>query len=202
MWGVSTTAGKQRIRGEVLRLRRTLPISDAQCWSRAIQAKALELQPYLAADSVALYNPIENEARTEAIHKHALEAGKQVFYPRIEPDKSLDLIQVSSAAEFRPGPLGILEPVGNVRWAGTAADDRLVFVPGLAFDLQGNRLGHGKGYYDALLWRLAGSTICAGLAYECQIIEKVPTDQWDQRVHFIVTERRVIDCASMAQALS
>jgi len=198
MRGAPTSALKKALRSEALVKRRALRAPEAQSWSRSVQARALDLAAYRASESVGLYNAIENEVRTEAIRDDALASGKRAFYPRIEPDDSLELVQMSSTDGFKPGRMGILEPFGNSLFHAEAAAGFIVFVPGVAFDEQGNRLGHGKGYYDSLLRRLRGAGTFAALAYEFQIVETVPTDSWDQRVDFIVTERRIIDCAGSA----
>jgi 5-formyltetrahydrofolate cyclo-ligase len=73
----------------------------------------------------------------------------------------------------------------------------IVFVPGLAFDLHGNRLGRGKGWYDRALASLGGQARFIALAFEFQIVDEVPTDSWDRKVHHIITERRIIDCGDL-----
>lgn len=196
MWGASQTTTKQTIRSAIQSQRRQLSPSDARDWSRSIQAQALGLAQYRAADAVALYSSIGNEVATREILNDSLQSGKSVYYPRIEPDKALALIRVFSARDFKPGPLGILEPTGEVRLDASMLRRLVVFVPGIAFDAQGNRLGHGKGYYDRLLERLSAGATLVALAYELQVVEAVPSETWDQKVHVIVTERRIIDCAT------
>ena len=71
-------------------------------------------------------------------------------------------------------------------------------APAVAVDLRGNRLGRGKAWYDRLIQELNGRTTVAALAYEFQIVDEVPSDEWDQQVDYVITERRVIDCRSMA----
>jgi len=100
--------------------------------------------------------------------------------------------------DFKAGPLGILEPKGEQRLETGQARGLVVFVPGIAFDERGNRLGHGKGYYDRLIKELSPGATFVALAYDFQVVETVPCESWDQRVHLIVTERRTIDCASIA----
>ncbi len=68
----------------------------------------------------------------------------------------------------------------------------LVIVPGIGFDQRGNRIGHGEGFYDRLLKNTNIFTIA--LAYEFQIIEKIPIDKYDTPVDIIITEKRVIKC--------
>ena len=68
----------------------------------------------------------------------------------------------------------------------------LCIVPGVAFDKTGHRIGFGGGYFDRLLKKTRAATI--GLAYEFQIIDKVPVTAYDVAVDYIVTEKRVIRC--------
>jgi len=65
-------------------------------------------------------------------------------------------------------------------------------VPGLAFDRNGNRLGRGKGYFDALLARAPGVKIA--LTHDFQLLNEVPTEAHDVRMDFIVTEIQVFQC--------
>jgi 5-formyltetrahydrofolate cyclo-ligase len=67
----------------------------------------------------------------------------------------------------------------------------LLIIPGIAFDLQGNRIGYGKGYYDRFLSTRKVSYIM-GLAFENQIIKKIPTTENDIPVDVLVTENRII----------
>jgi 5-formyltetrahydrofolate cyclo-ligase len=68
----------------------------------------------------------------------------------------------------------------------------LVLVPGIAFDAQGYRLGHGLGCYDAAFPPGAASPpLLFGVAYEFQIVESVPHGSRDRRVDAIVTERTI-----------
>jgi 5-formyltetrahydrofolate cyclo-ligase len=66
-------------------------------------------------------------------------------------------------------------------------------VPGIGFDIFGNRIGHGLGYYDDLLKR-SEKSINIGLSFESQIIDNIPTDENDIPVDYIITEERTIKC--------
>jgi len=71
-----------------------------------------------------------------------------------------------------------------------------VFVPGVAFDRAGNRLGRGTGWYDRFLAGLDACVPRIALAYEFQLLEEVPVEQGDLPVHTVVTENRVIACGA------
>ena len=60
----------------------------------------------------------------------------------------------------------------------------LIIVPGVTFDKDGNRLGHGKGYYDRILEKLKVPKI--GLAFEFQIVDKVPSESHDEKLDYII----------------
>ncbi|TRO94434.1 5-formyltetrahydrofolate cyclo-ligase [Glycocaulis profundi] len=83
---------------------------------------------------------------------------------------------------------GVEEPGAGAPEARPA----LVLVPLLAFDEQGRRIGYGEGYYDRTLeaLRAHGPVTAVGLAYEAQKVSKVPTGRHDQRLDWIVTEKR------------
>jgi 5-formyltetrahydrofolate cyclo-ligase len=188
---------KHSLRAARLAQRSLLSRSEALARSRLIQARVLPFPPYSLSRSVALYNPVQNEVETAAIRDHALVTGKNVFFPRFGPEDTLELIKIESTSEFSPGRFGILEPTGEERLAGRDREALVVFVPGVAFDLYGNRLGRGKGCYDRLIKKeLAGATLVA-LAYDLQIVDEVPAEEWDQRVHYVITERSVFDCRSV-----
>lgn len=188
---------KHRLRARALLRRESLPTSELGLRNQLIQERVLHFSPYLLSAAVALYSPIGNEVRTEGIRDDALAAGKKVFYPRLGSEGNLDLVRVESAGELREGRYGILEPTGDKIMTKQDQQGLVVFVPGLAFDLQGNRLGRGKGWYDRVLEKLREGAKFVALAYEFQLVEEVPAEGWDRRVHQIITERRIIDCGDI-----
>lgn len=184
------------MRAESLLERESLSTVEICQRSRLIQQKVLEFPPYVAARTVVLYSPVGKEVGTEVIRDHALGLNKKLFYPRIGRDRRTDLIEISAAEELQPGALGILEPTGDRVLMDADGARLVVFVPGIAFDLQGNRLGRGWGWYDRVLSLLPHKATFVALAYEFQILERVPAERRDQRVHHIITEKRFIACGA------
>lgn len=184
------------MRAQSLRERESLSTAELGQRSRLIQQKVLKFPPYVDARTVVLYSPVGKEVGTEAIRDHALGLNKKLFYPRMGRDRQTDLVGISAAEELQPGAFGILEPAGDRVLTDADGVRLVVFVPGVAFDLQGNRLGRGWGWYDRVLSLLPDKATCVALAYEFQILERVPAERWDQRVHYIITEKRLIACGA------
>ena len=92
---------------------------------------------------------------------------------------------------MKPGAFGILEPepVDEV----SLGEVDLILVPGVTFDLTGHRIGHGHGYYDKLLEKAKAPKI--GLAFECQIVEKIPHEEHDVELNKITKEGHVVNIA-------
>ena len=90
-------------------------------------------------------------------------------------------------ADIVTGRFGIREPrTGCARLSLKRLD--LILVPGIAFDLDGHRLGRGRGYYDRLLGELQGAR--CGVAFDQQIVDRVPIEPHDMRLSCIVTPTR------------
>ncbi len=184
---------KQDLRLEAVRQRESLSPSEVHARSQLIQQTTVRFAPYRSARAVALYSPIGNEVATDNIRDHAFMTGKSVYYPRIAEADHPALIRVQSAQDLKPGRYGILEPVGDQNLPG-GAESLAVFLPGLSFDLKGYRLGRGRGWYDRLLAGLKKGATLIALAYEFQVVDDVPVEALDRRVHYIITESRIIDC--------
>lgn len=185
---------KQVLRDRVILKRESLSGAEVRLWNRLVQARVLHFPPYLVSKSVALYSSIGKEVATQEIRDHALRSGKKLYYPRLEKGERVSFIRVRSVEELRPGKYGILEPTGSEVTTRLDQDGLVVFVPGLAFDLEGNRLGRGKGWYDRALQGLEDGVRFVALAYEFQIVKRLSVEAWDRKVHHIVTEKRTIDC--------
>lgn len=185
---------RQSLRDGALVRRRDLAPVDCLSWSDSIQLTALKLVEYRRARAVALYSPVQNEVDTSTILGDALRLGKQVFYPKLSMAGDTGFARIRSSAELAVGRYGIREPVGNEVLTPADGEGLIVFIPGLLFDRQGHRLGRGGGWYDRVLNGLGNRGFFVGLAYEIQLVDDLPTESWDQRVHFIITEKNQLDC--------
>lgn len=180
---------KKSIRDILLGQRKRL--SAEICLGRSLkaQARVLALPQFAAASVVGLYSPVWNEVYTEEIFRVAREAGKRVAYPRID-GHGLEFIDVAEMGELCPGAFGILEPCGSRVVPLSALE--LVVVPGVAFDLDGFRLGYGKGFYDRVLSGCEQRALLVGLCYELQLLDALPVESHDVRMDLVATEERTL----------
>jgi 5-formyltetrahydrofolate cyclo-ligase len=105
-------------------------------------------------------------------------------------DRSSEMLFRKFAGAQEPGPFNVLQPSAS----SPLLEPDTVLVPLLAVDLKGNRLGQGGGHYDRALRRLRGTgkVIAVGIAWECQIVDAVPAESWDEPLDFVATPERII----------
>lgn len=165
--------------------------SDKETLSQRICQKLAQLPEFAAAQVIMLYVDVRSEVRTRWLTEHCTKQGKQIVVPYCDGDELVPVL-IRGLDELSPGAFGIREPTPAVR----ECSDRLIepeeidliCLPGVAFDRSGGRLGNGKGYYDRLLPKLRPGAIKVALAYECQVVPRVPTDSHDVKVDLVITE--------------
>ena len=122
--------------------------------------------------------------------------GKRIVVPWCRPETGeLGLFRLDHVDELAVGAHGILEPRSDLRTRADRlvmpAEIDLAFVPGVAFDRTGGRLGQGRGYYDRLLANVRADAVLVGLAFDAQIVAAVPADPHDVGMDVVVTETHV-----------
>jgi 5-formyltetrahydrofolate cyclo-ligase len=183
---------KKKIRKEVLAERDRIPPAERIAKSRDIETRLFALPEFRAAGVVLFFASFRSEVETGPMIRRALSSGKRVILPRVNGDR-LDLFEIHNFdQDTAPGAWGIPEPKPLKPAAIDTVD--LVVIPGAAFDEQGNRIGYGAGFYDKLLPAFTKTTIA--LAFESQIVPRVPADYHDIPVGKVVTEKRIIEARS------
>lgn len=140
-------------------------------------------------DAVAsVYWPMGEELDARPLIQALLGAGRRVVLPTTPAERGpLVFRRYTPETALKPGPFGTSEPPPS---APALAPD-VMFLPLLAFDAKGRRLGYGAGYYDRTLSALRNVSDAAafGLAFGGQEVERTPTDALDQPLDGVVTER-------------
>ena len=150
----------------------------------------------LSQKAIAVYVNLPTEVETTRFFE---KIGGLVAVPYCE-NGQLELFRLKTLDELVPQTLGILEPKPELR----ADPDRrvlpselaLVLAPGLAFDRSGSRLGRGAGYYDRFFARIDSERNDPvpkfALAFDCQILDKIPVEPHDVRLDGIITESEIL----------
>lgn len=183
---------KVHLRERILSLRKRLSPEDREAKGLRIAGRLEELWEFRQAKTVLAYASFRSEVPTGMIIRKMLEQGKRVLLPVAEvKEHRLLPIEVRGMEDLVPGYAGIPEP-RNATQPVPREEIELVLVPGVAFDLDGHRLGYGLGFYDRFLADLKASLPKIGLAYEVQILERLPAKDHDLPLTAIITEERII----------
>lgn len=147
----------------------------------AIAARALEMFGERSG-GFFVYLSVRTEADTAALIRALLSRGKGVCVPRVVGDK---LLSAPFTKVLVAGAYGIPQPA-----AGEELTCATAFVPLLAADEEGNRLGYGGGFYDRY-FAAHPEVLRVGLAYEGQLCPRLPHTEGDMPLDALVTERCV-----------
>jgi 5-formyltetrahydrofolate cyclo-ligase len=139
---------------------------------------------------IAIYMSIKNEVRMEYLIDVNKSGDMQIFMPVCENDGRMGFYKFESMDSIKRDSLGILSPKN-----GDGIDEKDIdafFVPGLAFDIYGNRVGYGKGCYDRSLKKAADSYFI-GVCYDFQFIKNdaLESEPEDVKMNFIITENGI-----------
>lgn len=173
---------KQQIRTMIRSKKRAMTPAQIEKASRALTALFLRSSQYQNAKSIYGYLPFNQEVNTHAILMQALRDGKRVALPKTYGDE-MRFIWVTDLDAVQNAGIGCPEPVAD----GPVADDpeALVLLPGLAFDLQGGRMGYGGGYYDRFLAGKGHATVA--LCYGFQLLPQIPMEDHDLQADCIIS---------------
>ncbi|MFN8643075.1 MAG: 5-formyltetrahydrofolate cyclo-ligase [Candidatus Binatia bacterium] len=183
---------KASIRREMRRRRRALTPTEVAAAGAAVAAAVLGLDAYRAAAVVLAYVDAEQEVPTGALIASALASGKRVFLPRLDGERMV-FAEHRLGDALQPGALGIPAPQGQPAAEGVVAS-ATAFVPVVAWDDAGGRIGRGGGHYDRTFAGAVRPSCLVGLAYAFQQLPRVPHDPWDVRLDCVVSERGAVKC--------
>ncbi|AKD38823.1 5-formyltetrahydrofolate cyclo-ligase [Pasteurella sp. P03HT] len=173
---------RQHIRRQIRQARQKLTALEQAQAEQAITKQALQLIETQHAQNIALYLSFDGEISTTLLIKQLWLQGKRVYLPVLHPFCSGHLLFLAYQADtaMEQNTFGIWQPKLNVQRVLPLDELDIIFTPLVAFDLQGNRLGMGGGFYDRTLqnWQQK-HFIPVGLAHKCQQVESLPCESWD-----------------------
>lgn len=180
---------KSEIRAKLLQKRSLLSRGEVLKLSNTIYNNLTETN-LLDYDNILCYSDFKNEVQTGDIIKYLISCYKNVYLPVCDTEKLIFTPRQISDINFdkQINLYGIFEPKSLLQ---EKAEIDCAIIPGIAFDLSGNRIGFGKGYYDKYFHNNKNIFKIA-LCYEFQLLESIPKDKNDCPVDMIITENRVI----------
>lgn len=183
-----TDSAKVQLRHQVLAAREQMDAASKQRALSRILPALVALPGYRAARKVAAYMSFGSEVDTGPFIETVLADQKSLVLPRVDSaTHSLMLHHVFERDRLVSGPWGIKEPAVDCPRA--AIDDiDFILVPGVAFDRRGQRIGYGAGFYDRLLVRRSRHTDCVAIAFDCQVVDRIPAEDHDQPIDRLITE--------------
>lgn len=179
---------KGEIRNDIKEKRDALDKKQKEILDKKIQNRVDSSSVFKNAKNVLFYVSFGNEADTIRLIAENF-SKKNIFVPKVN-GRNLEIYQIESIDDLKTGAFGILEPKTDLKTENLDKID-MAFIPGIAFDRIGHRIGFGKGFYDILNKKL--SCLKVGLAYNFQIVENIPADKHDEPVDLIITDSEIIE---------
>lgn len=174
---------KKEIRAMVRKELASIPQTEFEQACEQIAERLFQTEEWERAYSIAITIANEREVHTKHIIEKAWKEGKKVAVPKCRPsDRSMVFRMITDFNQLESVYCGLLEPKTDATEA--AGDFDMMIVPGVAFDLDGYRIGYGGGYYDRYLQGFEGPTISLLLAE--QLISAIPRDEYDIPVNILI----------------
>lgn len=176
---------KNQIRSAIRALKRGMNETEKQLEADKVFAKIEELAHFQQANNILIYWSTPDELPTQQfINKWV--GRKQILLPRVVGD-DIEIRSYNAKTDLKKGNLGIWEPITDDVFSGSID---LVIVPGMAFDMQRNRMGRGKGYYDRFFSSV--QSVKWGVCFNCQLLTSIPITDEDVKMDMIISPTQLI----------
>ena len=177
---------KKILRSAYLTKRNSLTIARVSSDSISIANKLLEL-PIWDFDYYHLFLSItsKKEIDTSSILSVLQGKDKHVIVPKVVDSEHLDHFLLTDSTKFTLSSWGVPEPLEGIPISPQKLD--VVFVPLLAFDRDGNRVGYGKGYYDRFLSECRKNVIKVGVSFFKAENKIMDVNKTDIKLNYCVT---------------
>lgn len=181
---------KEKARNSMRARRKALEPVERDSLQKLARKNLLSMQEFRKAEWIFPFVSCGTEIDTIALIQAVLEEGNhRLAVPRVRGEE-MEFVAIHSIQDLVPGAMQILEPAGG---RIVIAREGLMLMPGLAFDLQGNRVGYGAGYYDRYLEKQDNSNLYkVAYAFDFQIVDRIAAEDHDRRVDAVVTDRRIL----------
>lgn len=181
-------ATKAQIRNEFKKKRLSLDMSIVEDASRRVCSTIIQSDIYKNSKCILAYSSIQNEINLDYLISQAINDNKLVYLPKVEGD-DIFFYKISNLDQLSTGSYNILEPSDGELYCYN--DKTIILVPGIAFSIDGARIGFGKGYYDRFLNK-NNSIYTIGIAYDWQLNAQWDAEMCDVNMKMLITEKREV----------
>jgi 5-formyltetrahydrofolate cyclo-ligase len=181
---------RQALRKTYQHLRSQLSPAYQSACSVQINKRIRGLEDYRYAKRIALYQALNGEVDLSSIWRSAPLHGKYCYFPALTGDHELSFLPATPASTFHKNRFGIEEPLVELEHAIAPDELDIIFMPLVAFDKHGTRLGMGAGYYDRTLANIP-TPLRIGIAYDFQYHSFIQAKAWDLALHMVITEKTI-----------
>ncbi|MEA9445052.1 5-formyltetrahydrofolate cyclo-ligase [Candidatus Fukatsuia symbiotica] len=185
---------RRQIRNKIRQQRCCLGSQQRQIAAKLVAERVINHDRVQQAKSIAVFLSFDGELNTQPIIEQLWQQQKQLYLPVLHPFSrgNLLFLHYDATTQLIINQFKIREPQLDVRAVLPLAQLDIILTPLVAFDRFGQRLGMGGGFYDRTLqyWQQQG-TYPIGLAYDCQLVDKLPVADWDIPLPEIITPDEV-----------
>ena len=199
---------KMAIRLQMRKKRSALPDYQQNIASATLTEKVLNHIPAIHhADKIAFYLSQDGEIDLGPLMHHCYKQGRQCFLPVLDcsRENELKFAEWTLESAMSKNKYGIAEPVVLESQLLSASDLQLIFMPLVAFDAGGQRLGMGGGYYDRSLAgcsnssNVAATPLLVATGHDFQFVPILPREDWDIIPDITITPDRIIKSTDRAE---
>ena len=180
---------KKLLRREFLTRRAAISIEERDSVSRELIKKFLATEIYRDAKILMAYASMPDELQLNELFAACFADKKIISIPLIVSKGEMRAVEVPSFDSLEVGAFNIPTVKKNLRRFIEPAQIDCIIVPGAAFDVEGNRLGLGGGYYDRFLPQAVNAKKIA-LAYDFQLTNSLPIEPHDAKIDAVLTPKR------------
>ena len=179
---------RKNIRQNILQQRRALSYIEAFEAGKQIMKKLVDHPHFQNKRMVGSYLSLGGELSTEPINEYLLEHHCLALpFMNVHERGHMDFYSYKKGDALIENRYHILEPENSPSKLVIPDAIEALIVPLVGFDIKGNRLGMGGGYYDRMLKKLSAQCVLIGVAYDFQLLESVPVENWDMPLDEVIT---------------
>ncbi len=184
---------KNEIRKVISKRRKSMSENEVKEKSKIIIEKLMNTDEFKKAKNLMVFLSFDNEVYTFDLIEKAMNMGKKVIVPYTVKDtyEIIPTLLKNIEEDLEVSNYGYMEPKKDKIQPILEENIDMTVVPGLAFDEKMNRIGFGKGYYDRYLTKTKKESKNIAIAYDYQVLEEIPSEDFDVKMDYIITEEKI-----------